>query len=46
VKRIATNRPDRESLELAQRMLRELFGDPRSDAEPWAEATRRGHERS
>ncbi|MGY1682397.1 hypothetical protein [Geodermatophilus sp. SYSU D01176] len=39
---MATNRPDPgEFLELAQRMLRELFGDPRSDDEPWAEATRR-----
>jgi len=43
---MATNRPDPgEFLELAQRMLRELFGDPRSDDDPWAEATRRprGH---
>ena len=38
---MATNRPDPgEFLELAQRMLRELFGDSRSDDEPWAEATR------
>jgi hypothetical protein len=38
---MATNRPDPgEFLELAQRMLRELFGDARSDDEPWAEATR------
>ncbi len=44
---MATNRPDPgEFLELAQRMLRELFGDPRSDDEPWAEATRRPRERS
>ena len=44
---MATNRPDPgEFLELAQRMLRELFGDPRSDDEPWAEATRPPHERS
>ena len=42
-----TNRPDPgEFLELAQRMLRELFSDPRSDDEPWAEATRRPRERS
>jgi hypothetical protein len=27
-------------------MLRELFGDPRSDDEPWAEATHRPRERS
>jgi hypothetical protein len=44
---MATNRPDPgEFLELAQRMLRELFGDPRSEDEPWAEATRRPRERS
>src|SRR5688500_10670805 len=44
---MATNRPDPgEFLELAQRMLRELFGDARSDDEPWAEATRRPRERS
>ena len=44
---MATNRPDPgEFLELAQRMLRELFGPPRSDDEPWAEATRRPCERS
>ncbi len=44
---MATNRPDPgEFLELAQRMLRELFGDPRSADEPWAEATRRPLERS
>ena len=44
---MATNRPDPgEFLELAQRMLRELFGDPRSADEPWAEATRRPGERS
>ena len=43
---MATNRPDPgEFLELAPRMLRELFGDPRGDDDPWAEATRRprGH---
>ncbi len=44
---MATNRPDPgEFLELAQRMLHELFGDPGSDDEPWAEATRRPGERS
>ena len=44
---MATDRPDPgEFLELAQRMLRELFGDARRDDEPWAEATRRPRERS
>lgn len=44
---MASNRPDPgEFFELAQRMLRELFGDQRSDDEPWAEATRRPRERS
>ena len=44
---MATNRPDPgEFLELAQRMLRELFGDPRSADEPWAQATHRPRERS
>ena len=44
---MSTNRPDPgEFFELAQRMLRELFGDPRSADEPWAEATRRPRERS
>jgi hypothetical protein len=43
---MATNRPDPgEFLELAQRMLRELFGDS-GDDEPWAEATRRPRDRS
>jgi uncharacterized membrane protein YccC len=42
------NGPDpSEFLERAQRMLRELFGDPGGTGEPWAEATRtesaRGH---
>jgi len=42
-----TDRPEPgEFLELAQRMLRELFGGPRSDDEPWADATRRAGERS
>ncbi len=44
---MATDRPDPgEFLEMAQRMLRELFGEPRSGQEPWAEATRRSRERS
>jgi hypothetical protein len=44
---MATDRPDPgEFLELAQRMLRELFGDPRGDDEPWAQATGRPRERS
>ena len=44
---MATSRPDPgDFLELAQRMLRELFGETRSDDEPWAAATRRPLERS
>ena len=44
---MATNRPDPgDFLELAQRMLRQLFGDQPSDDEPWAEATRPLRERS
>ncbi len=44
---MSTDRPDPgEFLELAQRMLRELFGDPRRDDEPWAAATRSPRERS
>jgi hypothetical protein len=44
---MATDRPDPgEFLELAQRMLRDLFGGPRSGDETWAEATRRPAERS
>jgi hypothetical protein len=43
---MAADRPDPgEFLELAQRMLREMFGGPRSDDEPWAEVTRRPGER-
>ena len=43
---MATNRPDPGDFpELAQRMLRELFGDRRSDDQPWARATRRSRER-
>jgi hypothetical protein len=38
---MATNRPDPgDFLEMAQRMLRELFSNPRTDDEPWAQATR------
>jgi hypothetical protein len=38
---MATNRPDPgDFLEMAQRMLRQLFEEPRRDDEPWAEATR------
>jgi hypothetical protein len=45
---MATDRPDpREFLDMAQRMLRELFGDQRgSDDDPWADATRRARESS
>ena len=44
---MASNRPDPgEFFDLAQQMLRELFGDPRSDDDPWAEATRRPRERA
>jgi hypothetical protein len=44
---MASNRPDPgEFFDLAQRMLRELFGDPGRDDEPWAEATRRPRERA
>lgn len=44
---MASNRPDPgEFFDRAQRMLRELFGDPGRDDEPWAEATRRPGERS
>jgi len=36
-----SDRPDpSDFLAMAQRMLRELFGDARDDEEPWAEATR------
>ena len=39
---MARDRPDPgDFLEMAQRMLRELFGDARSGDQPWAEATRR-----
>jgi hypothetical protein len=44
---MSTDRPDPgEFLEMAQRMLRELFGDQRRQDDPWAEATRRSGERS
>ncbi len=44
---MASNRPDPgEFFDLAQRMLRELFGDQGRDDEPWAAATRRPQERS
>jgi hypothetical protein len=47
---MATDRPDpAEFLQMAQRMLREMFGgenlgSARSDDDPWAEATRRVRE--
>jgi hypothetical protein len=42
---MATNGPDPgEFLERAQRMLRDLFGDPGSESDPWGEATRRARE--
>jgi hypothetical protein len=38
-----SDRPDPgEFLAMAQRMLRELFGEAPSEEEPWAEATRSG----
>jgi hypothetical protein len=44
---MAGNRPDPgEFFDLAQRMLRELFGDAGGENDPWAEATRRPRERS
>jgi hypothetical protein len=44
---MASNRPDPgEFFDLAQRMLRELFGNSGSDYYPWAEATRRPRERA
>lgn len=43
---MASNRPDPgEFFDLAQRMLRELFGGSEGADETWAEATRRLHER-
>jgi hypothetical protein len=43
---MATDRPDpSEFLAMAQRMMRELFGDQqRGDDDPWAEATRSARE--
>ncbi len=39
---MASDRPDPgEFLEMAQRMLREMFGESRGEREPWAAATRR-----
>jgi len=44
---MAGNRPDPgEFLDLAQRMLRELFGGAGGEDDPWAEATRRPRERA
>ena len=42
---MASNQPDPgEFLEMAQRMLRQFFGEQRGqDDDPWAEATRRPH---
>ncbi len=40
-----SDRPDpSEFLAAAQRMLRELFGDPHTDEDPWAAATRSARE--
>ena len=40
-----SDRPDpSDFIAQAQRMLRELFGDARSDEDPWAEATRSARE--
>ena len=40
-----SDRPDpSDFLAMAQRMMRELFGDARGDEEPWAEATRSARE--
>ena len=44
---MASNRPDPgDFLELAQRMLRQLFDEPRGDDEPWADATRGSTQRN
>ena len=44
---MATNRPDPgEFLEMAQRMLRQLFDTQRGDDEPWADATRESSQRN
>jgi hypothetical protein len=43
---MAANRPDpQDFLEMAQRMLRQLFDDQRGDDEPWADATREATKR-
>ena len=37
---MANDRPDPgDFLEMAQRMLRQLFDNPRGESEPWADAT-------
>ena len=42
---MSNDRPDPgEFLEMAQRMLRELFGEARGSEDPWADATRRFRE--
>jgi hypothetical protein len=42
---MASDRPDpTEFLEMAQRMLRELFTGSSGDDDPWGDATRRGRE--
>jgi hypothetical protein len=44
---MASNRPEPgDFLELAQRMLRQLFDDQRGDDEPWADATRESRQRN
>ena len=44
---MASERPDPgEFLELAQRMLRDLFSGPTAGNDPWSAATRRPRERS
>jgi hypothetical protein len=44
---MATNRPDPgDFLEVAQRMLRQLFDNPRDADEPWADATREAPQRN
>jgi len=44
---MAANGPDpREFLDMAQRMLRQLFDDRRGEDEPWAEATRHAARRN
>jgi hypothetical protein len=48
-KPMPSDRPDpSDFLEMAQRMLRDLFANQRDDDEPWADATRgyEAHERS